>query len=166
MESSALDQMLAGFTQGGSPAKGLPAEAYTSDAFWRLECDTVLSKTWVCAGFAHELAEPGDVSPVTVAGKPLLLVKNAEGEIAAFHKSDRAVVSLTVCARAESAEQVVRIDAAVPVRPIDLHDACTARRAKLDRLCARLTHDVRPSQRPEAAAVRSRTLTVACWASS
>ncbi|MEM1198261.1 MAG: aromatic ring-hydroxylating dioxygenase subunit alpha [Pseudomonadota bacterium] len=85
MESNALDQMLAGFTQGGSPSKGLPAEAYTSDAFWRLECDTVLSKTWVCAGFAHELATPGDVSPVTVAGKPLLLVKNGEGKISGFH---------------------------------------------------------------------------------
>jgi phenylpropionate dioxygenase-like ring-hydroxylating dioxygenase large terminal subunit len=67
------------------PAAGLPAWAYTDDDFWAKECDTVLSKSWVCAGFVHELAEAGDVTPMTVAGKPLLLLRNHEGEIAAFH---------------------------------------------------------------------------------
>ena len=66
-------------------ARGLPADAYTSEEFWALECETVLSRTWVCAGFAHELVKAGDVMPVTVAGKPVLLVKDSEGHIAAFH---------------------------------------------------------------------------------
>ncbi|MEX3011892.1 aromatic ring-hydroxylating dioxygenase subunit alpha [Hoeflea sp. TYP-13] len=69
----------------GSPAHGLPASAYTDDAFWQAECDTVLSQNWVCVGFVHELKNAGDAVPVTVAGKPLLLVCNGEGEIAAFH---------------------------------------------------------------------------------
>ncbi len=69
----------------GSPARGLPASAYTDEAFWQAECDTVLSRNWVCAGFAHELKEAGDAMPVSVAGWPLLLVRNTGGEIAAFH---------------------------------------------------------------------------------
>ena len=36
-------------------------------------------------GLAHELARPGDVVPVTVAGKPVLLVRDADGEVRAFH---------------------------------------------------------------------------------
>ena len=68
-----------------SPAVGLPAAAYCDPDFWQAECDTVFSASWVCAGFAHELKEPGDVVPVTVAGKPLLLLRNASGVVTAFH---------------------------------------------------------------------------------
>ena len=32
-------------TQGGL-AHGLPADAYTSEAFWQVECKTVLANTW------------------------------------------------------------------------------------------------------------------------
>ncbi len=85
MGHDGFDQLLTAFHAIDGPAHGLPAEAYTSDEFWRLECKTVLSRTWVCAGFAHELAKPGDIVPVTIAGKPIILVKNTSGEIAAFH---------------------------------------------------------------------------------
>ena len=85
MASEPLDQVLSAFKEQTGPARGLPAVAYTDETFWQLECETVLTKTWVCAGFAHELAKPGDVAPITVAGKPLLLVRNQAGEIAAFH---------------------------------------------------------------------------------
>ncbi len=76
---------LAAFWGEGSPARGLPAGAYTDPEFWQRECETVLAAHWVCVGFAHEVASPGDAVPVTVAGKPVLLVRNGEGEIAAFH---------------------------------------------------------------------------------
>ena len=83
----ALDakELFTGFWESGSPARGLPAEAYSDDGFWQLECDTVLAQNWACVGFVHELVKTGDAVPVTLAGKPLLLVKNAKGEIAAFH---------------------------------------------------------------------------------
>ena len=79
------EMMLSWSSERASPAHGLPAAAYTDDAFWEIECDTMFTQNWVCAGFAHELAEPGDAMPVTVAGKPVLLLKNQKGEIAAFH---------------------------------------------------------------------------------
>jgi choline monooxygenase len=73
------------FKSGTSPARGLPPETYRSTDIWAAECRTVLADNWVCVGFAHELADAGDAVPVTVAGQPLLLVRNQTGTIAAFH---------------------------------------------------------------------------------
>ncbi len=64
---------------------GLPGEAYTSEAFLQREFETVFSSTWVFVACAHEVARPGDAMPVQVAGKPVLLVRNAQGELKAFH---------------------------------------------------------------------------------
>ena len=78
-------EALAGFETPGTVARGLPAAAYTSDAFFALETERIFSASWVLAGFAHELARSGDVTPVTVAGQPVLLVRDAKLRIRAFH---------------------------------------------------------------------------------
>ena len=49
----------------------------------------MLRDNWVCVGAAHELPAPGDVVPVNAAGHPLLLVRNAEGGLGAFHNACR-----------------------------------------------------------------------------
>jgi len=64
---------------------GLPAKSYTDQLFWEKECNTVLADGWMFVGFVHELAKSGDVIPIFIAGKPILLVKNNKNEIAAFH---------------------------------------------------------------------------------
>ena len=64
---------------------GLPAESYTNEEFWKKECNTVLSNDWLFVGFVHELKKPGDVVPIFIAGKPILLVKNNDHQITAFH---------------------------------------------------------------------------------
>ena len=66
-------------------ASGLPSFAYTDEEFWQMECATVLTDNWTFVGFAHELNKPGDVLPVLIAGKPVLLVKNIKEDIVAFH---------------------------------------------------------------------------------
>ena len=66
---------------------GLPSSAYTSADFFRTECDTVFTDNWVFVGFAHELNEPGDARPIMVAGQPVVLIKNNEGKISAFHNA-------------------------------------------------------------------------------
>ena len=80
-----VEGMFSRFREPGVPACGLPTGAYTDKAFWETECNTALAQGWICVGFAHELAEPGDAVPVTVAEKPLLIVRDAEGGIADFH---------------------------------------------------------------------------------
>ena len=64
---------------------GLPAKAYTNREFWETECNTVLADGWTFVGFVHEFLNPGDVIPISIGGKPLLLIKNAKNQIAAFH---------------------------------------------------------------------------------
>ena len=64
---------------------GLPSKSYTDQEFWEKECDTVLSEGWLFVGFVHEFLKSGDVIPSFIAGKPILLVKNNNKDIAAFH---------------------------------------------------------------------------------
>lgn len=82
-DAGALD--FEAFNRVETPSRGLPPFAYTSDDFWRRECGVLFPNSWVFAGFAHELATTGDARPVTVAGQPILLVRNREGAIRAFH---------------------------------------------------------------------------------
>jgi len=73
------------FDAGHPIARGLPAEAYTSDAFLQAEFATLFHDNWICVACAHQLPRAGDVRPVEVAGLPLLLLRDTGGEIRAFH---------------------------------------------------------------------------------
>jgi len=64
---------------------GLPAKSYTDQQFWEIECNTVLADGWLFVGFVHEFLNSGDIIPISIAGKPILLVKNNKGKITAFH---------------------------------------------------------------------------------
>ena len=63
---------------------GLPSKSYTDENFWKKECNTVLSEGWLFVGFVHEFKKPGDVIPLFIADKPILLVKD-NNKINAFH---------------------------------------------------------------------------------
>lgn len=78
-------EALSWFERPGPIARGLPPAAYTSEAFFSLENDRLFSNAWVFVAFAHELDKPGDAIPVSVAGRPVLIVRNAAGELKAFH---------------------------------------------------------------------------------
>jgi len=78
-------EALAAFDRSGPVACGLPSTAYTSDEFFALENHRLFRNGWVFVAFAHELAAPGDAVPVTVAGRPVLIVRNGVGELRAFH---------------------------------------------------------------------------------
>ena len=52
----------------------LPAEAYTSEAFWEFEKHAIFSREWLCIGHVNEVPSVGDYLPLTVLGEPLLLV--------------------------------------------------------------------------------------------
>ena len=64
---------------------GLPPESYTDEGFWKKECNTVLSDDWLFVGLVHELKNPGDIIPLSIAGKPIFLVKDLENKISTFH---------------------------------------------------------------------------------
>jgi choline monooxygenase len=78
-------EVLAVFDDPGPVARGLPSSAYTSEEFFALENDRLFRDGWVFVAFAHELPTSGDAVPVSVAGCPVLIVRNGAGEIRAFH---------------------------------------------------------------------------------
>jgi len=80
-DSSLLDH----FDEVGAVAHGLPGEAYTSEAFMRLEREHLFNNHWVFVGYAHQLARAGDARPIQVGGLPLFLLRDQQSRIVAFH---------------------------------------------------------------------------------
>lgn len=66
-------------------ASGLPNAAYTSNDWLALERERVFARSWVFAAAEAELADPGSVRPVDVAGTAIILVRDRSGKVAAFH---------------------------------------------------------------------------------
>ena len=79
---SALWERLSASTAEGST---LPNAAYVDPDFFEAEKDCVFKNSWVFAEFAHLLPKTGSVRPVEVAGQSLLLAKDTDGIIRAFH---------------------------------------------------------------------------------
>lgn len=80
-DPAALERVL----QPIETARGLPNEAYVSDAFREWERDRVIAKTWFCIGFGRDVASPGDAFPSDVLGFPILMVRRQDGSIGVFH---------------------------------------------------------------------------------
>lgn len=66
-------------------ARGLPNEAYASEAYHAWERDRVIAKTWFCVGFGRDVANPGDAFPSDVLGLPILVLRRYDGTIGVFH---------------------------------------------------------------------------------
>ena len=66
-------------------ARGLPAAAYTTEAFLEIERRRLFPRTWVGVAFDDDVANPGDALPLDFCGVPVVLVRDRQGEIRAFH---------------------------------------------------------------------------------
>ncbi|MBT7646702.1 MAG: aromatic ring-hydroxylating dioxygenase subunit alpha [Rhodospirillaceae bacterium] len=71
--------------QPTTSATGLPAFAYTCEDFAREEQAHLFARTWTCAGYGHEVPNPGDVMPRVVAGVPIVFTRTKSGEVKCFH---------------------------------------------------------------------------------
>ena len=67
---------------GGS---GLPNLAYISAEWHDLERRHLMFPLWMLAGFESQIPDIGDALPVTVAGCPIVLLRQHDGGIRAFH---------------------------------------------------------------------------------
>jgi len=66
-------------------ARGLPPEAYTCDALFDLEQERLFRRTWMGAAFVQDIPGPGDALPLTIAGVRVIVLRDREGVIRAFH---------------------------------------------------------------------------------
>jgi choline monooxygenase len=68
-----------------SLATTLIPDAYTSPEFHELELERVFATSWIAACCTSELAEPGDAVVLDVAGSSVIVWRDAEGAVRAFH---------------------------------------------------------------------------------
>lgn len=59
----------------------LPPDCYTSEEFFRFEMDAVFGHEWLCVGRADQVPNPGDYFTITMAGEPLIVVRNEAGDV-------------------------------------------------------------------------------------
>jgi phenylpropionate dioxygenase-like ring-hydroxylating dioxygenase large terminal subunit len=72
----------------GFPAfHDIPTERHTSDEFHALEQEYLWPKTWVIAGRAEDVPNPGDYFTFSDLGVPLLIVRGTDGQIRCFYNT-------------------------------------------------------------------------------
>ena len=60
-------------------AHAMPKSVYTSPDFARAEQEHIFAKDWLCAGRVESLANPGDYMTMTIAGEPVIILRDREG---------------------------------------------------------------------------------------
>jgi len=65
-------------------ARGMPPSVYTSDDFLKLEIEQIFAREWICVGRSSTLAKEGDYITYDLAGQPVFVMRNAEGELQAM----------------------------------------------------------------------------------
>ncbi len=63
----------------------LPSEAYCDPGFLAAEEQHVFSRSWICIGSLGDVAEAGDVHPVRLAGKGLIITRARDRTVRVFH---------------------------------------------------------------------------------
>lgn len=76
-----LANLVANYRRGYS----LPAEFYTSPEVFDTDLDIFFHKHWIIAGVVADIPEPGDVRKVDVGTTSILLLRDDDMEVRAFH---------------------------------------------------------------------------------
>lgn len=74
-----------GYEQNPSQSYSLVSEAYTEAGWADLEREAVFKKTWQWVCHSEKLRAPGSYIAVDVAGQPICLVRDKEGELRGFY---------------------------------------------------------------------------------
>jgi len=79
------DAVVSCFEDDAVRATGLPNACYTSKAWLKAENARLFPRTWMLAGFCHDVPDKGDACPVEIAGMPLVILRDHDGQIRVFH---------------------------------------------------------------------------------
>ncbi|MFO0878682.1 MAG: SRPBCC family protein [Gemmataceae bacterium] len=66
-------------------ARTIPASWYFSGVLYRAECERIFGNSWLVVGRADQVAGPGQFFTAEVAGEPIVVVRDREGQLHAFH---------------------------------------------------------------------------------
>ena len=62
-------------------ARAMPKSVYTSPDFAAAEVQHIFAKEWLCAGRADALANPGDYLTMKIAGEPIIILRDSDGQL-------------------------------------------------------------------------------------
>lgn len=79
---SAFVDTTASYRQG---ARTLPGRYYASPEVFAEEAERVFSRQWICVGRSLSLPGPRDYRLVSIAGESLIVLRDRDGELRAFH---------------------------------------------------------------------------------
>jgi phenylpropionate dioxygenase-like ring-hydroxylating dioxygenase large terminal subunit len=65
-------------------ARAMPKSVYTSPEFLALEESRIFAREWLCAGRADALRDPGDYLTMTIAGEPVIVLRDRAGTLRAM----------------------------------------------------------------------------------
>jgi phenylpropionate dioxygenase-like ring-hydroxylating dioxygenase large terminal subunit len=65
-------------------ARAMPPSVYTTQEFVEAELKNIFAKDWFCVGRADALAEPGDYTTCELAGQPIIVLRDREGQLRAM----------------------------------------------------------------------------------
>ena len=81
---SALAELCANVAAPFEQARAMPKSVYTSPEFLALEQEHIFKSDWLCAGRADALPNPGDYLTMTIAGEPIIVLRDRDGVIRAL----------------------------------------------------------------------------------
>ena len=64
-------------------ARAMPRSVYTSGEFLAHELEHIFKRDWLCAGRASALEKPGDYLTMEIAGEPIMVLRDREGNLRA-----------------------------------------------------------------------------------
>lgn len=79
-----IRELLANVSVPFETARAMPPSVYTSEEFLKSELESVFSRDWVCVGRASALSKPGDYLTYELAGEPIIVLRDASGQLRAM----------------------------------------------------------------------------------
>ena len=83
-DQKSIDELFAATRESLLKARHLPGWLYTSPEVFEREIDNIFMKEWLCVGRVEEFENPGDYHAMRIAGEPLLVARDKEGQLNAF----------------------------------------------------------------------------------
>ncbi|MCU0912692.1 MAG: Rieske (2Fe-2S) protein, partial [Rhodobacteraceae bacterium] len=81
---SPAEELCASVAVPFAQARAMPKSVYTSAEFTALEERRIFAREWLCAGRAEALPNPGDYMTMTIAGEPVIVLRDGAGTLRAM----------------------------------------------------------------------------------
>lgn len=83
--TSDFKNIAVGYSTNPSDTFSLKADAYTDDKWFNIDQKEIIAKSWQWVCHVEKLREAGSYTTIDIAGHPIAIVRNKDGELNAFY---------------------------------------------------------------------------------